>query len=192
MVPSGCGSTSTNRLASSGTGANTATVSPGRVSLRSTTWVPRLGRRLTSSTRSPAQTPVALMTVLARTLWSVPVSSSRSSTPCPVAETTRARVRTCAPSDAAVRAIVVTRRASSSSWPSHDSSPPRRPAERSGGAICITSVADSLRGPGRVSALVPALRRSASPAIRPARVLAAMARDIDDDTGTTIGSAWVR
>ncbi len=131
--------------------------------------MPRLGRRLTSSTRSPAQTPVALITVRARTLCSAPVSSSRSSTPVPVAETTRARVRTCAPSDAAVRAIVVTSRASSSSWPSHESSPPRRPADRRAGAICITSVADSLRGDGRVAEEVPALRRSRSPPCRPAR-----------------------
>ena len=62
-----------------------------------------------------------------------PVSSSRSSTAVPVADSTRARVRTWAPYDAAVRATVVTRRASSSSWPSQDSSPPRSPAGRSGG-----------------------------------------------------------
>ncbi len=41
---------------------------PGRVSLRSTRWVPRLGRSRISSTRSPAHTPVALITVLARTV----------------------------------------------------------------------------------------------------------------------------
>ena len=114
------------------------------------------------------------MTVRARTLWSTPVSSSRSSTPSPVAETTRARVRTWAPSEAAVRAMVVTSRASSSSWPSHESRPPRRPAERSAGASCITSVADSLRGRGRVSDSVPALRRSTSPAISPARAKTAL------------------
>ena len=69
MVPSGCGSTSTNRLLVPGIGANTDTVSPGRDSARSTRWVPRLGLRLTSSTRWPAQTPAALITTRARTRW---------------------------------------------------------------------------------------------------------------------------
>ena len=82
---------------------------------------------------------------------------------------TRARVRMCAPYSAAVRAIVVTSRASSSSCPSHDSRPPRSPAGRSGGAIRSTSVLDTRRERGRVCESVPAERRSTSPASSAAR-----------------------
>ena len=66
-VPSGWGRTITNRLVWPGTCAVTATRRPGRVSPRRTRWVPRDGRRATSSTRSPAQTPVALTTARAVT-----------------------------------------------------------------------------------------------------------------------------
>ena len=111
--------------------------------------MPRDGRRATSSTRSPAQTPVALTTARAETVAVPPVSSSRSSTPVPVAVTTRARVRMWAPWPAAVRATVVTSRASSSSWPSHDSRPPRSPSRRSPGASVRASVAEIRRGSGQ-------------------------------------------
>ena len=59
---SGCGSAKTNRLDDPGTGAMIAQRTPGRVSLRSTRWVPRLGRSRMSGTSWPAHTPVALMT----------------------------------------------------------------------------------------------------------------------------------
>ncbi len=192
MVPSGWGSTSTKRLVAPGTGANTETPRPGRLSLRSTRWVPRLGRSSTSSTRSPAQTPVALTTAFARTVPVTPVSSSRRSTEVPVAASTRARVRTWAPYDAAVRAIVVTRRASSSSWPSQDSTPPRSPGARRAGTSWRASVAETRRGAGRVSAEVCAPRRSRSPAISPPRVTAACLRVTAELTGSRIGIARAR
>ena len=120
------------------------------------------------------------------------MSSSRSDTEVPVADSTRARVRTWAPYDAAVRATVVTRRASSSSWPSQPSMAPRSPADRSDGAIASASVADRCRGLGRVSALVPAPRRSRSPANIPPRVTAACTAETLELNGMTMGSARVR
>ena len=110
----------------------------------------------------------------------------------PVAAVTRARVRTWAPYDAAVRATVVTSRASSSSWPSQDSSPPRRPSRRRAGAIRSASVAETRRGAGRVSAPVWAEIRSASPARSPSRVSPAWRRETLDMRGTSIGSGRVR
>ena len=121
-VPSGCGSAITKRLVLPGTGAVTQTRRPGSDSPRSTRWLPRLGRRRTSA-RSPAHTPAAFTTIRAATSVSAPVSSSRSRTPVPSAASTRARVRMWAPYDAAVRAMVTTRRASSSSCPSQPEQP---------------------------------------------------------------------
>ena len=198
-VPSGWGSTMTNRLVSPGTGAKTLARSSGTESARSTRWVPRLGRRRMPSVRLPssprtwsAQTPAALMIARARTTTSSSVVSSRSRTSPWAAESTRARVRTWAPCSAAVRASVMTRRASSSSWPSQPSSPPRRPAGRRDGAIARVSVAERWRGPGRVSASVRAPRRSRSPARSPARDSPPCSRDIEEVMGMSIGMERVR
>ena len=121
-MPSGWGRAKTNRLPAPGTGAITAQRTPGRVSFRSTRWVPRLGRSLISGTSWPAQTPVALMTARARIVRVSPVRASVSTAPSPVGSLTRTRVCTRAPWAAAVRATASTRRASSSSWPSQDRS----------------------------------------------------------------------
>ena len=132
------------------------------------------------------------MTVRAVTSRVAPVSSSRRDTEVPVALSTRAWVRTCAPYDAAVRATVATSRASSSSWPSQPSIAPRRPALRSGGASWSASVAEIWRGRGRVSLLVRAPRRSRSPPSSPPRITAAWRLETASLSGISVAIAWVR
>ena len=80
-MPSGCGRANTNRLPEPGTGAITEQRTPGRVSSRSTRWVPRLGRSRISGTSWPAQTPVALMTARARIVRVSPVRASVRTAP---------------------------------------------------------------------------------------------------------------
>ncbi|MEY9988725.1 hypothetical protein ABIE67_000757 [Streptomyces sp. V4I8] len=124
------------------------------------------------STRSPAQTPDALITTRALISPSSPVSSSRIRAPDAVSSRALTRVRIRAPCAAAVRAIAVTRRASSVSRPSQDSRPPRRPWVRRAGARCRVSTAESRRGAGRVARAVRAARRRVSPARNPAQARA--------------------
>ncbi len=102
--------------------------SPRMRSRGTTRWMP-FEARTWNCPRSPAndcvssvQTPVALTTCRARTSICLPVS--RSATRAPTTRppsrsrsTTRARVATCAPYAAAVRAIIMVCRASST-WPS--------------------------------------------------------------------------
>ena len=77
---------------------------------------------------------------------------------------------------AAVRASATTRRASSTSCPSHCTIPPRSPARRTAGTSRTTSAVPSRRERGSAAAGVPAASRSASPAAKPARVSSAARR----------------
>ena len=81
-------------------------------------WTCRAPRPPTMSWISSVQTPAALTTTFARTSSSWPLSRSTARTPTTRSPsrrkpTTRVRVATCAPYDAAVRATATTSRASS-------------------------------------------------------------------------------
>ena len=114
-----------------GTGAMIAQRTPGSVPRRSTRWVPRLGRSRMSGDELAGPHPGGVDDRPGPDRrWSpVQLVGERRRRPGR-RRATRTRVWTSAPWAAAVRATASTSRASSSSWPSHDRIPPRRPSRR--------------------------------------------------------------
>ena len=107
-------------------------------------------------------------------------------------ETASQYVSTVAPCAAAVRATAITRRASSSIWPSQKRIPPRRSFRRTPGSRRITSCRLILRGGGSTRRRVPETARMTSPTRMPASASAPYERDIALSSGATNGSAVTR